>query len=307
MNRINYSTNKAMLAHVPKEMPKHDWQLSKNTRQNSLVLFMKDYQGNEQVGEDAPQIDADQGGTKPSALVRRPSVMKATQDITHLLDTKRALLKMGETFHDINLPTLEAFHGFTQAGIHSKYTITDDGAMFVINRIDKVRCSAETAMELLWDPREETVVKIWKQVIGSCEVIGELTPRQRILHIKFVKPSFGLAGGTSARDVAVIANRYPTAIVMGSITTSMVPEEEDIVRGEARVLGFVVVPLSEESCSITLATEFSLGGAFDSGCLKCFMKMSGIDMSAAQQVAVGNSKALKRLLAALESVGGAAK
>jgi len=186
--------------------------------------------------------------------------------------------------------------------------------------------------------REETVLKIWKHVIASSTVVGELSPRQKIMHIKFVKPELGLAGNsTSSRDVVVIANRYyqpikdrsgkessdEGSIVMGSINTSMVPEKNEhhkdhhasvvfgkvgyadsatYVRGEAKVLGFLVKSEAPGTCSITLVTDFLMRGAFDSGCMKCLMNCSGIDKKAAQKVAIDNSKALKRLMTALETL-----
>ena len=117
----------------------------------------------------------------------------------------------------------------------------------------------------------------------------------------------GIAGNTSARDTVVVANEYasrgPTqAIVFNSVTTSLVPEREDYVRGEAKVLGIVVTTLSPTTCSVALACEFAMKGGFEHPLSQALLRCTKLDVAAAKLCSADCDKCLMALKLALEAI-----
>jgi len=297
MLKTSYSVNSA--AHTKKkETPDAppEWALSRGARRNSIVAFAQTYDAlNEPSSPEEKAPD----------LTKRRSISDATGDIATLLEIKDALLSLCKSYDTVH--DWACTRGDKEHGTQGKYKISPEGDMFLLNRAAVINCAADAAMALLWDMREVTVFKIWRNVIEHCEVVAKVSPTQRILHLRWARPTMGVAGNTSARDTAVIANKYESkgpvqAIVFNSVTTSLVPEREDYVRGETKVLGFVVTALSPTTCSVALACEFAMKGAFDRPLCKAFLSCTKLDQAAAKLCSVDCNKSLKALKLALEAI-----
>uniref|UniRef100_A0A7S4BWR2 Uncharacterized protein n=1 Tax=Chrysotila carterae TaxID=13221 RepID=A0A7S4BWR2_CHRCT len=164
------SLDRALKAPVPHHLPKHMWQLEPTAKRNSMVAFMEQYLPQENGGTATPpqagvRSMTASGRLPPSLLTRRPSIDKAATDVDELAKTKACLVHLAGDFEKLDLPEAEA-----KDGIRGKFAITDDGSMFVLNKIPVVQCSATEALDLLWDCREATVLKIWKLMVSGCKV-----------------------------------------------------------------------------------------------------------------------------------------
>uniref|UniRef100_A0A7S0LCX1 START domain-containing protein n=1 Tax=Coccolithus braarudii TaxID=221442 RepID=A0A7S0LCX1_9EUKA len=270
-----------------------DWSLSEGARRNSLVSFAEKYDG----------LSPEVASPKPE-LVSRRSLTAVTGDASKLNEIKGAMTDLLNTFDEIT--DMSATKG--SDGIYGKYAVTPAGDFFLLNKAEEVQCPASKALDLLWDHSAVTVAKLWKDLIDHCDVKAELSPFQRLLHVCYSRPTLGIAQNTSARDTAVIATKSAHGnlpmITYSSVHTTLIPEQEGYVRGEAKVFGIVVKPLTDKTCSLFLGCEFAMHGGFDEPYAKCLMKCSGIDKAAARNCSLDANKALKRIKTVLELQSG---
>lgn len=299
--KLNKST--ASLHAAAKAKPKPDWSLTPKAKRNSMLDFAKAIASGEEEQGAAPE--------KSQGFAMRPesSFYQAMSDVEALADSKSALVNLADNFEAFPGSLLVDEKGADAVGgVKAKYDVSPDGDLFLLAQIE-IACPKETAMDLLWDGRATTVCKIWKSLVGSHDIVHEYTPTCRILHIKFAPPSLGAAAATSARDTSVIANKYSKTIVCHSIVSSHIPpvdgsenKKVQYVRGDTKVLGFVVEPTGPNSCSVSIACDFALNGGFDWWVTKLLFKCTGVAEMAAKSTATDVAKCLKRLRTACEAL-----
>jgi len=268
-----------------------------------VLDFAKEYS---KRGSSNSNLSSPSKATTPK-LVKRNSILSSAGDADHLNEVREAVAHLNHAF-DAETPWTPpgGWHGETHH--HSalgKYLITTDGDMFLVNKLPEVQCSASEAIELLWDHRESTMCKIAGDIVAHCDIKGNVNANQRILWLRYCRPGMGVAGNTSARDAAVIADKSAAMgelpiITWSSVATRLIPEHEHYVRGDTKVLGFVVKPLDAHTCSIFFATEFGMGGGFSNPLFKCFLKCSGFDKVAARNCSNDCNHSLTRLKDVLE-------
>merc|ERR1719261_1212197 len=200
---------------------------------------------------------------------------------------------MGETHHK-------------DKSVIGKYKVTDQGDMLLLSKVTDVGCAASEAIDMLWDHRQSTVTKIAGDIIAHCEIKATVNSNQRILWLRYTKPTMGVAGNTSARDASVLADKSAASsdlpmITFSSVATKLIPPHENYVRGDTKVLGFVVEPLEARKCSIFFACEFAMHGGFAHPLSKCLLKCSGFDKVAAKNCSADCNHALIRLKEILEA------
>ena len=150
---------------------------------------------------------------------------------------------------------------------------------------------------IIWD--KDSTLKIWLNVLVDFTT-NEISPTSRIDHHIYQKQPM-----LTQRDVAVIANKYDEGDVSTmswmSITTSSIPVEPKKVRSETRILGFVVTPIDDGSCSVTLAVESALKGSFDSAMMRSMFNCMGVTKTAATNFCRDCNAALGRIKVMAES------
>mmetsp|Transcript_4274 Transcript_4274/g.7161 ORF Transcript_4274/g.7161 Transcript_4274/m.7161 type:complete len:309 (+) Transcript_4274:72-998(+) len=306
--KVNYSVSSA--SHASKRQAKPDYELSESARRNSVMSHFADYQGK---SEKSPYI---KDAANP-VLLKRDSILKATSDVDHQKEIRKGLAFTAQQYDKLDLPGKVSSKQASN-GPHAKYKISDDGSMLIVSKCREVACTALEATAMLWDHREETALKIWKDLIDHVDVVAEVSPLQRIMYLRYAQPKVGCSGKTSARDTAIIASKFDVSnsfadglpikdgqiISCSAITTSLIPVSSQYVRSDTKVLGFLVTPLTKNSCSITLVAEFGMQGAFKSPITQVFLRCTGMNKLAAQVCAEDCASGLQRLKEALEASAG---
>lgn len=228
---------------------------------------------------DPSDVKLSDGARRNSAVAlaheagRRGSVIKASEDKDVLVKTKDALVKLAGTF-DSNEHLLPAAAG---DGIAAKYFI-NTGSMCLITHLPRIAAPVEKVVELMWEKREENLMRLFDGVYASAETRAQLNPEQKLMHMRYTK-----LGALKPRDVSILGTLFrgsgaePTVLCFASCTTSAVPPVAGCVRADMHVQGYVIAPLDAESCSLTVATEIDLKVP------KCMAKM---------MACLGKSKAL---------------
>lgn len=273
---------------------------TKSARRNSVMDFAAEYslrRSSPAASRDGSPLPAK---TIPTKLTKRDSILRATGDTDHLLEVRLAVEELNGAFDSIDNMDTTRHHG-----ARGKFSISPEGDMVLLNKIE-VECAASEAVDMLWDHRESSVTKIAGDIIAGCEVKGTVNANQRILYLRYQKPSLGVAGSTSARDASVVADKSAAAsaalpiITFSSVTTQLIPPDENYVRGDTKVLGFAVQPIEANKCSIFFTCEFAMNGAFSNPLTKCLLKCTGFDKMAARNCSIDCNTALCRLRTFLE-------
>jgi len=270
------------------------FEIAPSARRNSVIDFAATYSTRHSASS---TVDT---GKKPPPLVQRDSIKKAAGDAGHLAEVRLAIEQLNGAFDSID----DMDSTKSPQGAVGKYRVSPEGDMVLLNKIE-IECAASEAINMLWDHRESSVTKIAGDIIASCEIKGTVNSDQRILYLRYQKPTTGLAGNTSARDASVLADKSAASgklpmITFSSVTTRTIPPQEDYVRGDTRVLGFAVEPKGAGKCTIFFACEFAMNGSFANPLTKWLLKCTGLDKVAARNCSVDCNTALCRLRTFLE-------
>lgn len=299
IHKINPSLNAAQHAHKKPEEEIH-YEFSPSARRNSVFAFAEEYSKRASSEKNLlAGLDGSPSKTKPTKLVKRNSILTAAKK-DHISEVQEHMSTLIHAFD--TMPDMDETHFHTARG---KFKIVD-GDMVLLNKIANVECAASEAIDMLWDHREKTVKNIAGDVIASCEIKGTVNSNQRLLWLRYQAPTMGVAGKTSARDCSVLADKSASSselpmITFSSVVTRLIPPHKDNVRGDTKVLGFVVEPLEPRKCTIFFACEFAMHGGFEHPLSKCLLKCSGVDKMAAKTVSADCNHALHRLKSILET------
>ncbi|KAH9154009.1 hypothetical protein AeRB84_003833 [Aphanomyces euteiches] len=123
----------------------------------------------------------------------------------------------------------------------------------------RIPCSGDFLADKLQDAAEMTT---FDDMTATCKVIQVVDAATKT-SIRYVqaKPVFP----TSARDFLVVTsekrlNDGTIAIASRSITHESTPEDKHFVRAHTHVSGYIIRPLGEDECEVTLIVHMDLGG-----------------------------------------------
>ncbi|KAF0684344.1 Aste57867_23657 [Aphanomyces stellatus] len=144
--------------------------------------------------------------------------------------------------------------------------VVDDNDWNCIKAVATVHCSAQSLADRLADPAEMKTFDSNTDAVTVVEVVDAATT---ILHVR-AKAIFP----TTARDFSVVTARHMdassmagsprTVIASRSIDHEDIPVDPWYVRAYTYLSGYVLQPLSESECQVTMIVHMNLGGSLPS-------------------------------------------
>ncbi|OQR95291.1 hypothetical protein ACHHYP_00128 [Achlya hypogyna] len=136
--------------------------------------------------------------------------------------------------------------------------VNDHSPWNCIKATTTVHCSVDELAKQLNDPAQ---MSVFDEMTDNCRVVEALNPSETT-SIRYVqaKPVFP----TTARDFLVVTSeqRVGNKIIIGtkSVEHDAVPLNRSFVRAHTHVSGYLLRPVSETECQVTLIVHMDLGG-----------------------------------------------
>ncbi|KAH9192288.1 hypothetical protein AeNC1_005728 [Aphanomyces euteiches] len=132
--------------------------------------------------------------------------------------------------------------------------------------VTRIQCSAEFLAGKLTDP---TTMTSYDDNTDSVDVIKVVDDNTKILHVR-AKAVFP----TTAREVVIVTAKGPIengiVIATRSIEHEEVPLNPCYVRATTYISGYILTPISETECEVTMIVHMNLGGSVPSFIINMF-------------------------------------